>query len=129
VGAGLNLQTHVYVATNATYYKYFENWALGKGLPLSHVVNSGRSLADNRVGLDTLTQVIAAARRHIAGAHGSVPAAALHDVLVVAADSVPPHAGFPFHGVVDGVLRAGTSAVLLQPSAAQVQQRAAADRG
>jgi hypothetical protein len=42
------MQTHVYVATNATYYKYFENWAVGKGLALSHVVNSGRTLGDNR---------------------------------------------------------------------------------
>jgi hypothetical protein len=38
----------VYVATNAYYYKYFEVWAFSKGIELRHVVNSGRSLGDNR---------------------------------------------------------------------------------
>jgi hypothetical protein len=37
-----------YVATNAFYYKYFEVWGFGKGMALPHIINSGRSLGDNR---------------------------------------------------------------------------------
>jgi len=43
--AGLNLTTHIFVATNASNYKSFEFWALGKGIPISHIVNSGASTA------------------------------------------------------------------------------------
>ncbi len=46
--AGLHLQTHVYVATNAADYKSFEFWALGKGLRIDHIINSGKSLGDTR---------------------------------------------------------------------------------
>lgn len=45
---GLNLQTHLFIATNAVNYKYFEFWAFSKGIPASHVINSGRSLGDLR---------------------------------------------------------------------------------
>lgn len=38
----------VLVATNAAYYKAFEHWAFGKGVPVAHVVNSGRSVGDAR---------------------------------------------------------------------------------
>lgn len=37
-----------YVATNAESYKYFEHWAFGRGIALPHIINSGRSLGDNR---------------------------------------------------------------------------------
>ncbi len=39
---------NTYVATNARFYKYFEHWAFGKGISVSHIVNSGRSLGDSR---------------------------------------------------------------------------------
>ena len=45
---GLNLQTHVFVATNAVNYKFFEFWAHSKGIATSHIINSGRSLGDTR---------------------------------------------------------------------------------
>lgn len=38
----------VYIATNASFYKHFEFWALGKGIALQHVINSGRSVGDAR---------------------------------------------------------------------------------
>lgn len=45
---GLNLQTHLFIATNAVNYKFFEFWAFSKGIPATHVINSGRSLGDLR---------------------------------------------------------------------------------
>jgi hypothetical protein len=42
-------------------------------------------------------------------------AAAPHDVLVIAADSLPPHGGAAFAGTVTAMLRAGGSVALLQP--------------
>jgi hypothetical protein len=46
--AGLADPASVFVATNASYYKFFEFWAIGKGLALPHVINSGRSVGDAR---------------------------------------------------------------------------------
>lgn len=46
--AGLADPSSVFVATNASYYKFFEFWAIGKGLALPHVINSGRSVGDAR---------------------------------------------------------------------------------
>ena len=45
---GLNLQTHLYLATNAVNYKFFEFWAHSRGISTSHIINSGRSLGDLR---------------------------------------------------------------------------------
>jgi hypothetical protein len=44
---GLNLQTHLFIATNAVSYKHFEFWAESKGVPTSHILNSGRSVGDD----------------------------------------------------------------------------------
>ena len=38
----------VFVVTNAVYYKALEFWSLGKGLDISHVVNTGSTLGDAR---------------------------------------------------------------------------------
>jgi hypothetical protein len=38
----------VYVGSNALFYKFFEHWSIGKGVGISHIVNSGRSLGDAR---------------------------------------------------------------------------------
>lgn len=46
--AGMAQPSRVYIATNASYYKHFEFWALGKGVALQHVINSGRSVGDAR---------------------------------------------------------------------------------
>jgi hypothetical protein len=48
MSTGINMATHVYVATNAQYYKWFEFWAFGKGILTNHIINSGRSLGDTR---------------------------------------------------------------------------------
>lgn len=38
----------VYLTTNALFYKYFEHWGFGKGIDVSHIINSGRSIGDAR---------------------------------------------------------------------------------
>ena len=38
----------LYIATNALFYKYFEHWGFGKGIDVSHIINSGRSIGDAR---------------------------------------------------------------------------------
>lgn len=45
VGAGAD---NVYVVTNATTYKFAEFWAVGKGLTVHNVINTGRSVGDAR---------------------------------------------------------------------------------
>ena len=40
----------VYIVTNAIYYKAIEFWSIGRGLDVSHVVNTGCSLGDARCG-------------------------------------------------------------------------------
>lgn len=47
-GAGFASPERVFVVTNAVFYKAFEFWALGKGLDVSHVINTGRTLGDAR---------------------------------------------------------------------------------
>jgi hypothetical protein len=44
---GLNMQTHLFLCTNAVNFKHFEFWAHSKGVPTSHILNSGRSLGDD----------------------------------------------------------------------------------
>ena len=46
--AGFASAERVFVVTNAVFYKAFEFWALGKGLDVSHVINTGRTLGDAR---------------------------------------------------------------------------------
>ena len=45
---GLNLSTHIFLATNAVNYKHYEFWAHSKGIATSHIINSGRSLGNIR---------------------------------------------------------------------------------
>lgn len=45
---GLNLTSHVYLVTNAAEYKPFEFWGFGKGIPVSHIINTGATLGDAR---------------------------------------------------------------------------------
>lgn len=46
--AGFDSPARVFVVTNAVFYKAFEFWSLGKGLDVSHVINSGRTIGDAR---------------------------------------------------------------------------------
>lgn len=104
--AGYASTTHVFVATNAVHYKYFEFWALGKGIPIAHIINTGRSLGDTRVDLRSVAQCVRAA----SGAVGHVVTSA----LVIAADSAPPHTGAAFRATLTSLARSETSALLLQ---------------
>jgi hypothetical protein len=46
--AGWADPSDVYIATNALFYKYLEHWGFSKGVHVSHIVNSGRTLGDAR---------------------------------------------------------------------------------
>lgn len=133
----------MYVATNAQYYKFFEFWALSKGISISHIVNSGRSLGDCRCACAARGEC-----RSLTSPHPrtrSLPApnspllrrvdwrtvslcirAALatgspRDVLLIAADSAPFHSGAAFAATLKamttptGAATASTTNVLLQP--------------
>merc|ERR1711939_354556 len=38
--------SEIFIVTNALKYKHFERWATAKGLPLTHVINTGCSSPD-----------------------------------------------------------------------------------
>ena len=94
----------VYLATNAQFYKYFEYEAFGRGVPLPRIVNSGRSLGDNRVDWSTLALVL-----RLIGAG--------REVLLVSSDSAPPQ-GFSLASVLAQARASGSSALLAQPPCA-----------
>lgn len=74
------------------------------------------------VDLYTVVQCLAEARAHTAGAAASPsPPHAVHDALIIAADSAPPHAGFAFHTVLDAMAAGDKSSVLLQPLTTEAQ--------
>lgn len=41
---GLNLTSHVYIVSNARDYKPIEFWAFGRGIPLTHIINTGATI-------------------------------------------------------------------------------------
>jgi hypothetical protein len=69
-----------YLATNAQFYKPFEYWAFGAGIALRNMVNSGRSLGDNRVDWRTVALALSAA---------AAKGGAARDAIIIAADSAP----------------------------------------
>ncbi len=95
----------MYIASNAIHYKYFEHWAFGKGIEISHVLNSGRSIGDARVDCSTALLALAAAAKQHPG----------RDVLILAADAAPANPGAEFGNVLVN-LSGGPSKVLLIPN-------------
>jgi glucuronokinase len=92
-----------FVASNATYYKYFEFWSLGHGIPLSNIVNSGRTLADARVDIHTLRQVAKVAKKNQVNFSKGV--------LIVAADSLFSGDKHQFTSDLQTLISSSTSAV------------------
>lgn len=101
------------LTTNAEYYKFFEYWGFGKGVALSQMVNSGRSLGDNRVDWRTLS--LALRSRVVADS----------DVLVIAADTAPPQ-GFDVLAVLNAAREKGSSALVTQGGGGATAAAAAA---
>lgn len=101
------------LATNAEYYKFFEYWGFGKGIPLTQMINSGRSLGDNRVEWRTLS--LALRTRVVADS----------DVLVIAADAAPP-SGFDVLAVLNSARERGCSALVTQTGGGATAAAAAA---
>jgi hypothetical protein len=118
--SGLADPALTFCATNAAYYKYFEYWSFGKALPLPHIMNSGRSLGDNRVDWHTVALVL----------KGSAAAAAgPRDVLLIPCDSEPPAEGLDLAALLAQARSAGQSAVLLQQPQEQGAQQGSAGAG
>jgi hypothetical protein len=92
---GLLDPSSVFFACNAQYYKYFEYEAFGRGVPLSNVINSGRSLGDSRVEWGTLRLAVRASQLR-----GARP------VLLLAADCAPEGGAATCGAYVGELLRA-----------------------
>ena len=107
---GADAAASTYLATNALYYKYFEYEAFGRGVPLAHIVNSGRSLGDNRVDWSTIALTLRLAAKRGAGARAA---------LLIGADAVsPPDLDAAALGALLAQAReSGRSAVFVQPGA------------
>ncbi len=109
VTAGWASPNDIYIASNAVHYKYFEHWAFGKGIEISHVLNSGRSIGDSRVDCSTaLLALTTAVKRHPG-----------RDFLILAADAAPSNPGIAFGDVLLS-LQGETSKVLIQPTIKQL---------
>jgi hypothetical protein len=86
------------MATNAQFYKYFEYEAFGRGVPLRHIVNSGRSLGDNRVDWKTISlalRLTLCGSSWLSGSGGGFGV-----VLLIASDCRPPP-GFALPALVE----------------------------
>lgn len=80
---------NVVVATIATHYKAFEEWAFAKGLAVAQVVNSGQALGACTLELRTVTAIIERATRP-SEKTSDLAAAAGSSFLVISVDAVPP---------------------------------------
>ena len=95
--------SRIYLACNAQFYKYFEYESFGRSIPVRQIVNSGRSLGDNRVDWRTVSLAL----REAASSTGP------RDVLLLSADSVPP-ANFQFGSILRVAQSTGCSTILTQ---------------
>ncbi len=90
--------SRVFLVTNAQFYKYFEYEAFGRGVPLRHIVNSGRSLGDNRVDWKTISLAL---RLTLCGSSWlSGSGGGFGGVLLIASDCRPPP-GFALPALVE----------------------------
>lgn len=76
---------NVTIATVATHYKAYEQWAFSHGLGVGQVVNSGQSLGSCTLELRTVTAIV----EHTVRA-AAKPAGSESCFLIISADAVPP---------------------------------------
>ena len=100
---GLLDPSRVFLASNAQFYKYFEYESFGRSIPVRQIVNSGRSLGDNRVDWRSVSLALKEA----------TASTGPRDVLLVSADSAPP-SDFRLGYLLRKAQASGKSALLTQ---------------